>query len=696
MEKTSTMLALHHRTWRELRLVSLAHGIRFDTRQSRQQGYEQVRQRLIADGYLRKAFRHLTPDEREPLLALQANGGVLPRHELTAIYGPIRPYKPWQAVRLTTYQEREAARFPWKRPVSVVEKLWHLGLIELQQGSAGQPDQAVLPDEVVALLPPPPRPVVQDIPAIEGADEQHRCFLTRDLAALLAGLLAGEGHWRRHGSRDRRWLTRWLTPRSLQHLNRRLLVPDQLDGIRSERQCGRLRFLHYGLDAAGLLQGGLPTVQAWHWLAQSEPERQRWFWSAIQADLRHRDPRWRQYGLPPVTLRAWDRLTAVLDSLQPGVVYARDSIYRMVRFALDRTTFETLLSTVFTWSDWIRIEETALRVHERFPGGRSGSQAARLSRHHQMLYLDLPLCPPLRPLVDVAAWAEVETPTTLKVSLEALRRAVEQGHDAPQVIQMLAALTGEPLSAEVVALIQSGVQAARGLTLRPLLVLTAADPTTLTAIRSDWRLRPLLGDPLSPHHLVVQTDQASALAAKLARRGCPITLPKTGSKPGDEAKMVDEATDYLYLTVSVYRQLSRITAPEVRLPGELHRSLQNTLPTERVEALDQTAVRLVEHLRRSLTLVDQPVARGGVEQEDAAGIVSAVEMARQQRGCLTIQYYSPYTGETTTRTIEPVLCYRRNGADYVEAWCRLDEAIRTFRMDRILRLMPATAPEDER
>lgn len=36
---------------------------------------------------------------------------------------------------------------------------------------------------------------------------------------------------------------------------------------------------------------------------------------------------------------------------------------------------------------------------------------------------------------------------------------------------------------------------------------------------------------------------------------------------------------------------------------------------------------------------------------------------------------------------DALMVYEHGGATYVEAWCRLDEATRIFRLDRILRVV---------
>lgn len=116
------VLLLANRTWREVRLTAHTHGLGFDTNQTKQAGLGFVRAALLEDDYLARAYHRLTDAEREPLCALQIAGGQLPLPRFTAAFGTIRPYKPWANL---------AARFFWKRPVSIAEKLWHLGMVEI-------------------------------------------------------------------------------------------------------------------------------------------------------------------------------------------------------------------------------------------------------------------------------------------------------------------------------------------------------------------------------------------------------------------------------------------------------------------------------------------------------------------------------------------------------------------------------------
>ena len=66
--------------------------------------------------------------------------------------------------------------------------------------------------------------------------------------------------------------------------------------------------------------------------------------------------------------------------------------------------------------------------------------------------------------------------------------------------------------------------------------------------------------------------------------------------------------------------------------------------------------------------------------------VAAVMEAEQNHNVVEIDYHSLHRGAPTTRQIEPIAVFSQEGEWYVRAWCRLADAERTFRLDRILDL----------
>jgi hypothetical protein len=631
---------LAHRTCRLLQLVSHAHGIGLNTRWNKAQRYQHVRRALLDTGGLARAFRRLSADEREPLIALQVAGGTLRLDEFTRRFGQIRRYRPWRV---------DAPPHPWRRPVSCAEKLWHLALIEISPRA-----QVLLPDEVRALLPPIPRPA--PVTSRMAAPRHPRATCLRQLAGLLSLLLSGRARWV-HG--------RWLSPKSVAAVQARsftAITPDQV------------RFLHYLADVSGLIAQRELTPAAWIWL--TAPDAWSQLLTAVRADLHSRHPRWEQFRLPAITTPAWDALLRQIASLTPGQTYSLTSVCTALRFDLAPILTEQLLHTVLTWVGLVVTEGDQIMVPTPYS---APPQPAYLRSSPAALDLDLPLFPPLRSLVEIGAWAEFVGSQRLHVDQDAVRRAVQQGYDHTQIIALLADITGAPLPPSVVNQIRTWVKQADQITLRPLLILTAQNSEHLRRLRADWRLRPLFGELLSPHHVVVPAARAPELCRRLQRRGFPVTVPHSAPPPSEPTH-----PEYAYLAARIVQLLGSITPPDIRLPGAVTSALRQSIDPAQAEALDQAAAAYVERLRHALT--GTLVAQGGVAQADPDAIRQQVAAAHAQSRPLHIVYYSPARGEETSRTIEPILLYERNGAAYVEAWCQLDQAARTFRLDRIVRV----------
>lgn len=88
----------------------------------------------------------------------------------------------------------------------------------------------------------------------------------------------------------------------------------------------------------------------------------------------------------------------------------------------------------------------------------------------------------------------------------------------------------------------------------------------------------------------------------------------------------------------------------------------------------------------------QPSARMSVTFESEGGVFATVEQAIAERRRLWLRYYSPARDELTEREIDPIRLFVV-GHTYLEAWCRLSEARRTFRLDRVaeVRLLEESA-----
>lgn len=67
-------------------------------------------------------------------------------------------------------------------------------------------------------------------------------------------------------------------------------------------------------------------------------------------------------------------------------------------------------------------------------------------------------------------------------------------------------------------------------------------------------------------------------------------------------------------------------------------------------------------------------------------LVAEVRRATEDRRCLEMDYFSEHRGAITSRVVEPHRLFSDGGEWYVAGWCRLAQAARTFRLDRIVDL----------
>jgi proteasome accessory factor C len=81
-----------------------------------------------------------------------------------------------------------------------------------------------------------------------------------------------------------------------------------------------------------------------------------------------------------------------------------------------------------------------------------------------------------------------------------------------------------------------------------------------------------------------------------------------------------------------------------------------------------------------------------------ADVQAPVADALRQHRRLHLSYYVPGRDEATERDVDPMRLLLVEGRAYLEAWCRRAEAVRLFRLDRVLALtmldLPAEVPQE--
>jgi proteasome accessory factor C len=99
---------------------------------------------------------------------------------------------------------------------------------------------------------------------------------------------------------------------------------------------------------------------------------------------------------------------------------------------------------------------------------------------------------------------------------------------------------------------------------------------------------------------------------------------------------------------------------------------------------------------------DDAVLRALAKIEDAAGeagresahvevsvearhaVRTVIDEALEQRRRLHLRYHVPSRDEATERDVDPIRLVVAEGRQYLEGWCRLVDAVRLFRLDRVL------------
>jgi predicted DNA-binding transcriptional regulator YafY len=100
------------------------------------------------------------------------------------------------------------------------------------------------------------------------------------------------------------------------------------------------------------------------------------------------------------------------------------------------------------------------------------------------------------------------------------------------------------------------------------------------------------------------------------------------------------------------------------------------------DAVDSVLAKL-EDLAGDLRLPsgEPPAASGGSAAE---AVTAAVTRALSEHRRLQLRYWVPARDEVTQREVDPMRAVTVDGVGYLEGWCHSSEAVRTFRLDRVV------------
>jgi proteasome accessory factor C len=87
-----------------------------------------------------------------------------------------------------------------------------------------------------------------------------------------------------------------------------------------------------------------------------------------------------------------------------------------------------------------------------------------------------------------------------------------------------------------------------------------------------------------------------------------------------------------------------------------------------------------------------------VDKGRADDVLAQIQEAIERRQRIHLRYYVPGRDEATERDVDPMRLLVVEGRTYLEGWCRRAEAVRLFRLDRVLDMqvldVPAAVPAD--
>lgn len=133
----------------------------------------------------------------------------------------------------------------------------------------------------------------------------------------------------------------------------------------------------------------------------------------------------------------------------------------------------------------------------------------------------------------------------------------------------------------------------------------------------------------------------------------------------------------------------RMTATEASALVVALRTLRAGSSEKSCEVIDRTLAKLERAAAGAAWLVEPGPLESHLEDSALLGLIrEAVQTERQ----LEIDYYVPSRDEQTLRTVEARGLFTDHGVLYLDAWCHVAEASRSFRVDRIRSAQMLAAP----
>ncbi len=194
---------------------------------------------------------------------------------------------------------------------------------------------------------------------------------------------------------------------------------------------------------------------------------------------------------------------------------------------------------------------------------------------------------------------------------------------------------------------------------------------------------------------VTKAEAAAAFGISVAQLDKDLQLAFTCELPGQPEVFVD--IDYLdsdritVLDPQVIGRPLRLRPDEIVALVVGLRALAATPGLADRDAVDSVLAKL-EDLAGDLRLPSAPSEPAAGPGPAGAAVTEAVSRALAQRRQLRLRYWVPARDEVTERDVDPMRAVTVDGVGYLEGWCHSSEAVRTFRLDRVVAAEVLDAP----
>ncbi|GAC1443739.1 MAG: WYL domain-containing protein [Mycobacteriales bacterium] len=163
-----------------------------------------------------------------------------------------------------------------------------------------------------------------------------------------------------------------------------------------------------------------------------------------------------------------------------------------------------------------------------------------------------------------------------------------------------------------------------------------------------------------------------------------------GHGPGDLIDLEFEGDTITLLEPAGVTRPLRLAVDEALALLVALRTLSETPGLADRDAVDRALAKIEE----AAGAAARPAQRVEVALEGEERVLPVVRDALERGRQVHLEYYVPGRDETTDRDVDPMRLLLVDGRSYLEGWCRRVDAVRLFRLDRIVAIVVLDTPTD--